>query len=104
MVTSKQINIAALLLFFLSIVVQTSGQNILDSVVINADKVRVGSLIYTPDKSKIVVSVTGEQDILKYISKLPGVSSGIEGSSSMFVRGGNNGNNKIMLDGVPFYD
>ncbi len=50
-----------------------------------------------------VISPLGEGDAIKYIQTLPGVSTGAEGSSAFFVRGGNMGNNLMTLDGVPLY-
>lgn len=93
-------------LVFLLTIVSTivHSQVILDSIVIKADKRVPGTAIFTPDRSKIIIPITGENDPLKYIYQLPGVSSGVEGSSALFVRGGNSGNNRIELDGVPFYD
>lgn len=58
---------------------------------------------YTPLESRYLVSVVGESDVLRYIATLPGVSSGMEGALGYFVRGGNSGNNRIELDGVPIY-
>ena len=59
-------------------------------------------VIDLPAASRIV-SPVGEGDVIKFIQTIPGVSSGTEGSSSYFVRGGNNGNNLIELDGVRVY-
>lgn len=50
-----------------------------------------------------MVSATGEADAIKFIQTLPGVSTGAEGSSAIYVRGGNIGSNLITLDGVPLY-
>lgn len=50
-----------------------------------------------------MVSPTGEGDVIKYIQTLPGVSSGSEGSSAIYARGGNLGNNAMTLDGVQVY-
>ncbi len=50
-----------------------------------------------------IISPTGEGDVIKYVQTIAGVSSGTEGSSSYFVRGGNNGNNLIELDGTRIY-
>ncbi|MDR3252268.1 MAG: TonB-dependent receptor plug domain-containing protein, partial [Tannerella sp.] len=58
---------------------------------------------YTPRDFKIMVSVAGEADALRYISTLPGVSQGMDGGMGFFVRGGNNGNNRTELDGAPLY-
>lgn len=49
------------------------------------------------------VSAMGESDYIKYIQTLPGVSSGADGSNSIYVRGGNLGGNVVTLDGVPVY-
>lgn len=46
----------------------------------------------------------GERDILKTIQLLPGVQSGTEGSSGIYVRGGGPDQNLILLDGVPVYN
>ena len=50
-----------------------------------------------------VISPLGETDAVKYIQRLPGVASGMEGTSSFSVRGGNSGNNLVSLDGVTLY-
>ena len=52
---------------------------------------------------KNMVAATGEADVIKYIQTLPGVSTGGEGSSAFYVRGGNMGSNLLTLDGVPLY-
>jgi len=46
----------------------------------------------------------GEVDIIKTIQLLPGVQSGSEGSSGLYVRGGGPDQNLILLDGVPVYN
>lgn len=46
----------------------------------------------------------GETDFMKTMHLLPGVNTGSEGSSSIFVRGGGDGQNLILLDGVPVYN
>jgi len=46
----------------------------------------------------------GESDVLKTIQLLPGVQSGTEGQSGVFVRGGSIDQNLILLDGVPVYN
>jgi hypothetical protein len=52
---------------------------------------------------KTIISAMGEADPIKYIQTLPGISTGIEGTSAIFVRGGNIGNNLMTLDGVTVY-
>jgi len=46
----------------------------------------------------------GETDLVKALQYLPGVSSGIEGTSGIYVRGGGSDQNMILLDGVPVYN
>ena len=46
----------------------------------------------------------GEVDIMKTIQLLPGVQSGTEGTSGIYVRGGGPDENLILLDGVPVYN
>ena len=52
---------------------------------------------------KGIPSIGGEVDIIKAIQLLPGVQSGSDGSSGLYVRGGGPDQNLIMLDGVPLY-
>jgi len=46
----------------------------------------------------------GETDVLKTIQLLPGIQSGSEGSSGLYVRGGSPDQNLILLDGSPVYN
>lgn len=46
----------------------------------------------------------GEVDLVKVLQYLPGVSSGMEGTSGIFVRGGGSDQNLILLDEVPVYN
>ncbi len=46
----------------------------------------------------------GEADIIKMVQLMPGVQSGSEGMSGMYVRGGGPDQNLILLDGVPVYN
>lgn len=50
-----------------------------------------------------LVSPVGEGDLVKYIQTQTGVSTGLEGSSAYYVRGGNHGNNLVEIDGVRLY-
>ncbi|MDO5442926.1 MAG: TonB-dependent receptor plug domain-containing protein [Bacteroidia bacterium] len=50
-----------------------------------------------------IVSPLGEGDPVKWVQSLPGVTTGADGSSAFYVRGGNISNNKYSLDGVPVY-
>lgn len=55
-------------------------------------------------KVKTLPALLGENDIMKTIQLLPGVQSGSEGSSGVYVRGGGPDQNLILLDGVPVYN
>ena len=46
----------------------------------------------------------GEADVLKVIQLLPGVQSGTEGATGIYVRGGGPDQNLFLLDGVPVYN
>ncbi|MBI5217562.1 MAG: TonB-dependent receptor [Bacteroidia bacterium] len=46
----------------------------------------------------------GEVDIMKTIQLMPGVQSGSEGTSGLYVRGGGPDQNLVLLDGVPVYN
>jgi len=54
--------------------------------------------------AKLIPVLLGEQDILKSLQLMPGVSSSSEGSSGFFVRGGEADQNHILLDEAPVYN
>jgi hypothetical protein len=63
------------------------------------------STIEVPMKTlESLPSFMGEPDIIKGIQLLPGVQSGSEGMSGLYVRGGGPDQNLILLDGVPVYN
>ena len=45
----------------------------------------------------------GEKDVLKSLQYLPGVQSGVTGTSGIYVRGGGPDENLILLDDIPLY-
>ena len=53
---------------------------------------------------KKVPALLGEVDVLKALQLLPGVKSGGEGQSGLYVRGGGPDQNLLLLDGVPVYN
>ena len=53
---------------------------------------------------KKVPALLGEVDVLKALQLLPGVQSGGEGQSGLYVRGGSPDQNLVLLDGVPVYN
>ena len=58
---------------------------------------------YDVNQAAMTISVLGEPDVLRHISSLPGVSSGVEGTLGLFVRGGNCGSNGLFFNDVPLY-
>ncbi len=49
-------------------------------------------------------SVSGSGDVISSVEMLPGVQAGIDGSAGYFVRGGNAGQNLILLDDATLYN
>lgn len=54
--------------------------------------------------AKLIPVLFGEQDILKTIQLLPGVSPNSEGNAGFFVRGGDADQNLVLLDEAPVYN
>jgi len=53
---------------------------------------------------KSIPALLGEVDVIKVLQLLPGVQSGTEGASGLYVRGGGPDQNLILLDGTPVYN
>ncbi len=53
---------------------------------------------------KSIPMFMGEADVIKTIQLMPGVQSGTEGTSGIYVRGGGPDQNLFLLDGVPIYN
>ena len=68
------------------------------------DDSQMSTVDISMEKVKSLPVLLGEQDIMKTIQLLPGVQSGSEGSSGLYVRGGGPDQNLILLDGVPVYN
>lgn len=65
---------------------------------------QMGSVSVPIREIKNLPALMGEVDIFKVIQLLPGVQSGSEGTSGLYVRGGSPDQNLILLDGVPVYN
>jgi hypothetical protein len=84
--------------------------NALDEVVVTAGSKRsvestnIGTMELSLDKVDKLPILLGEKDVLKILQLMPGVKSGGEGSSGIYVRGGGPDQNLILLDGVPVYN
>ena len=72
---------------------------------IGSPKMSQMSAIEVPvEQIKLVPVIFGETDVLKAIQLLPGVQSGTEGMSGIYVRGGGPDQNLFLLDGIPLYN
>lgn len=95
-----------------SITVYLKQSNLLDEVVItdkSEDKKFIqeaipGKIVINPQTISALPSLTGESDLLKSLQLLPGVKSGTEGTTGLYVRGGNIDQNLYLIDGVPIYN
>ncbi|MBR1766858.1 MAG: carboxypeptidase-like regulatory domain-containing protein [Bacteroidales bacterium] len=82
----------------------------LNEVVITAERVgdvrsvQMSANVMTVEKIKSVPVMFGEADLIKALQLMPGVQSGSEGNSGMYVRGGGPDENLFLLDGVPLYN
>ena len=83
----------------------------LNSISVSADK--EDQIQYSTNMSRVDIPIRqmqampallGETDPLKVLQTVPGVQSGMEGSSGLSVRGSSPDQNLILLDGVPVYN
>ena len=68
------------------------------------ERTRMSTINIPIEQIKKVPAFLGEVDVLKVLQLLPGVKSGGEGSSGLYVRGGGPDQNLILLDGAPIYN
>jgi hypothetical protein len=87
------------------------SQDLLEEVVIEARQTdenttgtQMGKVDLSMDKIKTIPAFMGEVDVLKTIQFLPGVSSGGEGNTGFYVRGGGPDQNLILLDEATVYN
>lgn len=79
------------------VVTADNGEKIEDRVQMSQIEVPIKQIQKLP-------ALLGEVDILKTLQLLPGVQSGGEGTSGLYVRGGSPDQNLVLLDGVPVYN
>lgn len=70
----------------------------------NVRQVRMSSNNLNMETVKSMPAFMGEVDVMKSLMLLPGVSSGGEGSTGLYVRGGNVDQNLVMLDEATVYN
>ena len=82
----------------------------LEEVSISADEVKrieeetdMSAVVIPIRQIKSLPALLGEVDVIKAVQLLPGVQSGSEGSTGLYVRGGGPDQNLILLDDVPLY-
>jgi outer membrane receptor for ferrienterochelin and colicin len=87
------------------------GSLALEEVVVTAagsdriqDRTQMSALNVPVAQIKAAPALLGEVDVLKVLQLMPGIQSGGEGSSGLYVRGGGPDQNLILLDGVPVYN
>ena len=56
------------------------------------------------EKLKSIPMMAGEPDVIKALAFLPGVQSGVEGTTGLYVRGGTSDQNLVLLDGSTVYN
>ncbi|MGK7397510.1 MAG: TonB-dependent receptor [Candidatus Cyclobacteriaceae bacterium M3_2C_046] len=83
----------------------------LDEVVVTSERMeeiqnqtQMSTVNIPLNEIKKLPALLGETDVMKVIQLLPGVQSGNEGASGIYVRGGGPDQNLILLDGVPVYN
>ncbi|SDA79883.1 Outer membrane receptor for ferrienterochelin and colicins [Algoriphagus alkaliphilus] len=93
------------------ITVELRPSGLLKEVVIEGERsdpiqesTQMGAINIPLREIKNLPALMGEVDIFKVIQLLPGVQSGSEGTSGLYVRGGSPDQNLILLDGVPVYN
>ena len=78
-------------------VVAPAGTDYVDQTLMSIIKVPIEQIRTLP-------VLLGETDIFKTLQLLPGVQSGVEASSGIYVRGGGPEQNLVLLDGTPVYN
>lgn len=68
------------------------------------EEIQMSTVTVPIEQIKSMPQILGEVDVLKALQMVPGVQSGTEGTSGLYVRGGGPSQNLIILDGVPIYN
>lgn len=94
-----------------TVINMTLQSAMLDEVVVNTSRAeaihestRMSTFSIPIEQIKSLPAFLGETDILKVLQLMPGVQSGNEGSTGLYVRGGGPDQNLLLLDGVPIYN
>ncbi len=90
--------------------IQLQASETLQAAMVSAQKdagiksTRMGVLEVPINAIKNTPVLFGEADVLKVIQMMPGVQSGSEGFSGLYVRGGGPDENLLLLDGISIYN
>ncbi len=91
--------------------IDLSSGTLLDEVVVKSNSFReqlgstqMGVEELTMREAKLIPVVFGEVDIIKTLQLKPGINSGSEGNSGLFVRGGSGDQNLFILDEAVVYN
>lgn len=86
----------------------TEGATNLEAVTVSAsgthNATQMSTISLSMKQIKKIPALAGEVDLMKAIQLLPGVQSGGEGGSGLYVRGGGPDQNLILLDGIQLYN
>jgi outer membrane receptor for ferrienterochelin and colicin len=67
-------------------------------------QIRTGNMNLAPRAVEQMPAFLGEQDVIKSLDAIPGISLQGDGSTLFFVRGGNKDQNLILIDDAPIYN
>lgn len=94
-----------------TLTISLNSSNLLNDVTVSATKAdaihevnQMSSIVVPITQIKAMPALLGENDIFRVLQLMPGIQSGTEGSTGLFVRGGSPDQNLILLDGVPVYN
>jgi len=96
----------------ISLNIELAGAVQLEEVVVSAsrngarieERTQMSQIDVPVAQIKKIPALLGEADVLKALQLLPGVQSGGEGQTGLYVRGGSPDQNLVLLDGVPVYN
>ncbi len=82
---------------------------VLSEVVVSArenspESARNSAVPIEPNDVEIMPALGGEPDVVRALHLLPGVQTGTDGIEGLHVRGGSQGHNLVLIDGVPVYN
>jgi len=92
----------------LNIFLQPQAYNLAEVIIDDKKRLiessRMSTSVLSVSTIKQVPMLMGETDVMKVLQSLPGVQTGTEGTSGLYIRGGGPDQNLILLDGVPVYN